>query len=431
MRLLFLTRSFPPHHTARSIQIARLVENLDHPIRVVCCDEEWRLDETIAPGIKTKLAGIHRVAFRPNGGPCARIERAIQNRLRLPDPYRRWALEAASVIVEETFLEASDLLVTFGEPMSDHLAGLALKHRSGIPWIAHFSDPWVDNPFRPHNRLSRILNGRMERRVVSGADALVFTSRETVKLVMAKYPPAWRAKAHVLPHAFDEQLYPKTSTSPAHEGLRLCYLGNFYGARLPRSLFRALALIRAGSPERLEGVRVELIGRGTETLPMLEEFHELPQGLIETRPPVSYRESLALMKSADLLLVIDAPAAKSVFLPSKLVDYIGARRPIFGITPPGAAADVIERLGGWVAAPDDPAAIAKELSGVIDALRTRGCEESWGDEEVRARFVARTVGRQMARIIDTVIEEREHRADEQSSRRLNPVDAIPQRSVDG
>jgi hypothetical protein len=43
---------------------------------------------------------------------------------------------------------------------------------------------------------------------------------------------------------------------------------------------------------------------------------------------VGYQESLKLMSEADALLVIDAPADQSVFLPSKLIDYIGAGRPI-------------------------------------------------------------------------------------------------------
>jgi hypothetical protein len=66
---------------------------------------------------------------------------------------------------------------------------------------------------------------------------------------------------------------------------------------------------------------------------------------------VDYKTSLALMESADLLLVIDAPFDQSVFLPSKLVDYIGAQRPIFAITPPGTSAKLVSDLGGMVAHP--------------------------------------------------------------------------------
>nr|MBA2734039.1 exosortase/archaeosortase family protein [Acidobacteriota bacterium] len=42
---------------------------------------------------------------------------------------------------------------------------------------------------------------------------------------------------------------------------------------------------------------------------------DLPEGLVVVKPPIKYLESLSLMASADGLLVIDAPAEKSVFLP--------------------------------------------------------------------------------------------------------------------
>ncbi len=402
LTLLFLTRSFPPHHTARAIQIARLASHLDHRIHVVCCAEAWREDRSIAPGIEARLIGLTRVPYPEDRGVLARLERGMQNRLRVPDPYRRWASRAARVIAERALLRPCDALLTFGEPMSDHLAGLALKkERPNLPWLAHFSDPWADNPFRPENPLSRFLNRRLERRVIGGADALVFTSRETVELVMAKYPPAWGAKAHVVPHAFDPALYPKPEPTDGRFTLR--YLGNFYGERLPRSFFRALALIGEREPRLLADLSVELVGRGTEVAAGLPELSALPKGLVTLRPPVSYAESLALMKGADLLLVIDAPATRSVFLPSKLIDYIGAGRPIFGVTPPGAAAEAIESLGGRVAASNDPPAIASALREWVHTLRSEPPAHPWGDPQVRARYDAQAVGKAIAQIIESML----------------------------
>ena len=46
-----------------------------------------------------------------------------------------------------------------------------------------------------------------------------------------------------------------------------------------------------------------------------------------------------------MLLILDAPFDISVFFPSKLVDYIGAQKPILAITPEGSCADIVRRLG--------------------------------------------------------------------------------------
>jgi hypothetical protein len=107
------------------------------------------------------------------------------------------------------------------------------------------------------------------------------------------------------------------------------------------------------------------------------------------------------MRSADLLLNIEAPFAQSVFLPSKLVDYIGAERPVLGITPPGTASRVIRTLGGWVAGPDDPEAIAAILETALPQIeRDRGAP--WGDPDVRRSYAAAMVGERFSKVIKDI-----------------------------
>jgi hypothetical protein len=118
-------------------------------------------------------------------------------------------------------------------------------------------------------------------------------------------------------------------------------------------------------------VEVELIGSIPAQFRDSAALHSLPPHTVRLMPPVDYKTSLALMQSADLLLNIDAPSEISVFLPSKLVDYIGAGRPILGITPPGTASRVIRELGGWLADPSDPEAIASTLESALPAIERK------------------------------------------------------------
>jgi glycosyltransferase involved in cell wall biosynthesis len=136
-------------------------------------------------------------------------------------------------------------------------------------------------------------------------------------------------------------------------------------------------------------LRVELVGSREHPV-------AVPDGLpVTLRDPVDYTESLALMRASDALLVVDAPAERSVFLPSKLVDYLGAGRPIVALTPPGAAADLVDRAGGWVADPADPVAGADALAAAL-----RGAAAPSSDAEaVRAAHAAPVVARRMRDII--------------------------------
>ena len=395
MPVVFFTHAFPPLKYAQSIQVARFVKYSTHNIRVICCDEDSGKDDSMAEGQNGKPFEQFTVERRQVRGG---LFRRLLAHVLVPDQYRSWSMSAAAQAIEQSWVSSKDLLVTFGEPMSVHLAGLRLKRAIGMPWIAHFSDPWADNP---HRRLPvlRQLNRGLEAEVVNAADRLIFTSAETLQLVMRKYPPRMAMKSRVLSHSFDPAMY--GSTNDGHDGIVVRYLGNFYGRRKPDPLIKAVQQIYREQPDLLQGVTIELVG-GIRRIPT-SLLGALPSTLIRFVPPVDYKTSLALMESADLLLVIDAPFEESVFLPSKLVDYIGAQRPIFAITPPGTSAKLVSAIGGVVVHPKNIGDVAEKLAESLMRLRTAASVTA-GSSMLRQQFAAPVVALQLDSIIDEVLQ---------------------------
>lgn len=409
--LLAVSFAFPPLAYPRSGQVARLLKHLRFSTALVCADEEGaRLDPTLEPEAESSLRACIRVPFPPNG--LRRHADRIAARLRLPvwgkvpDEFKSWGRPALRAASDFTCANdyTPDLVASFGQPMSDHLVGLKLKRLYGVPWVAHFSDPWVDNPFDRRDRLARRVNLSLERRVMERADLLVFTSEETVELVMRKYPSEWKRKARVLPHSFDASLYPRNVEGNVDETV-VRYTGEFYGRRTPRPLVETLRSILSDAPRLLEGVRFELIGQVSEGARAESGLESLPEGLVTTRPPVSYSESLALAARADGLLIIDAPAERSVFLPSKLVDYVGAARPVLGLTPPGASANLIAKLGGWTADPSNADAMRRATEEFLSYLSTTRDDHRtpWGEPAVRAQYEARAVADSFKSMLDELL----------------------------
>lgn len=383
----------PPMLYPQAIQIGRLLRGADIDLVTV----SGRFSGT-AKGLQGIYFGenqrfLHRLELE-HRAPLTGMAHRLAMRLmpfygRSPDEFVNWSRQAALSTIEwlEKIPDTVDVLATFGEPMSDHLVGLELKQRFGLPWLAHFSDPWVDNPFRRFQPLANLRNRKLEARVIEAADSVIFTSEETRQMVMRKYSATWMEKAFVLPHSFDPDDFAKNTRQTGTEKIVLRYLGNFYGHRTPFPLFSALERLASSRPEALAGIRVELVG----SLPGWMRWHpslkRLPPGLLVVCKPVPYQRSLELMSSADLLLVIDAPARHSVFLPSKLVDYIGSGKPILGIVPPGASHKLIARLGGSTANPQAPADIEVALLNAIQEARAaRTFTASWGTPAVRAEF---------------------------------------------
>ena len=75
------------------------------------------------------------------------------------------------------------------------------------------------------------------------------------------------------------------------------------------------------------------------------------------------------MAETDILLLVDAPSDVNLFLSSKLIDYLGARRPILGITSTkGTAGRVLTDYGWNVHHPDDVPGIAAALESCLSHL---------------------------------------------------------------
>lgn len=402
-KLLALSFSYPPQTEPRAIQVSRLLKHLNAST-VLVCQGDTDSDDSQSFLEKTVRVPLPKSSWR---SLLDRVSRRVYVPIwsRTPDPLVSWRRPVLQAIEHLITLQhyKPDVLVTFAFPLIDSVIGLELKQRYGFPWIAHFSDPWVDSPFRNDDRLTRALNARLEQKVMENADRIVFTSEETAELVMRKYRSELRSKVRIVPHAFEADLFPRAEGNGS--GCMIVrYLGDLYLGRTPKPLFKALEVLSSTEPSLLKEFRFEIVGEVHELDLEQMGVSRLPEGLVVVRPRVGYRESLSLMTSASGLMVIDAPVpknTKSVFLPSKLIEYVGAGRPIVGLTPPGTAADLIEKLGGWVADPSDTDQLVKVMRQFLLFLQgnTQNVSAIWGRSEVREQFEATTVATKFQQVL--------------------------------
>jgi hypothetical protein len=113
------------------------------------------------------------------------------------------------------------------------------------------------------------------------------------------------------------------------------------------------------------------------------------------------------MASSDLLLVVDGPDDLSVFLPSKLIDYLGAHVPILGIVPPGTSAQLLARLGAPACDPREPQQIAAALRNALsDAAERRRTEnwQPWGDRGIANEYRIENVAAAFYKIMQSTLQ---------------------------
>jgi hypothetical protein len=302
------------------------------PTEGITCRFAWSLEQSLLYRLMKKRANVFYRFLEPAGmgwyAPALRSVRSLD-------------------------FEQYDLLFTCSSPHSCHLIGRKIKRATGIPWVAYFSDPWADNPLIAH-RSRRIdkYNQYLEAQVFEEADLIVFTTPETIDLEMAKYNGRYRDKCRVLPHCFVPQWYNRSQARLQGNGsrIRILQAGSFYSDRSALPFLRAVRTVSDGGRKSMS---FEVHIYGVLDPHSIEYIHR--NGLDEIvhfGGKVPFLDSLALMKDADFLLLIDAPLknhSESVFFPSKLIDYMGSGRPVIGVTPlRGASARVLRETGNFL-----------------------------------------------------------------------------------
>jgi glycosyltransferase involved in cell wall biosynthesis len=348
----------------------------------------YRRFKSRPPDGKPSQDNDRKAVSPPNGAKDKSALRAARDLLHslscVPDKYNGWLIPAVAAGLRAVKQTRAGLICSSAPYFTSHLAGYWLALLTGLPWVAHFRDPWITGmhaEFRP-DKLCFKINSALERMTISRADAVVCVTEEHAALMRAAYDQMPASKFAVVMNGFDglewqefiESIPPgdpgEGHAADAPRKFRITYAGNLYMSRDPAPVFRALrTLIECGEIVRDE-VSVELIGscESSEGRGMAEIVSEAGvEGCVEMTGKLSHSETLRRLLRSDLLLLLAEGLV--IQIPGKTFEYLKTRRPILALTCEGAVATLLRRTGGaWVVSPDDQ-------QGVINAVRE--CYRLW------------------------------------------------------
>ena len=285
-----------------------------------------------------------------------------------PDKWHSWILGGVISGLKQIRADRPSLIVSTYPVASAHCIAYFLHKITGIPWIADFRDPMLQDDYPVANSQRRAF-AWIEAKAVKHCSHVLFTSPGAVELYRDRYPQAPANFWQLVPNGFDESMFAETLARPhstdGHSGGRrtLLHSGTIYpDERDPSALFRALGELKAEDPGIVGRWRVLLRATGHDTVfaPMLER--EGIGDLVELAPGVDYVAALEEMLEADALLLLQA-ANCNFQTPAKAYEYLRARRPVLVLTDPaGDTASLMAQTGAAMVAPlDDITAIKTSL----------------------------------------------------------------------
>jgi len=309
----------------------------------------------------------------PGGGPenQGRLRRWLLSLLLVGDGYTGWLLPASLAGIRTIHGASVQHLLSSGPPWTGHLVGLLLARITGLPWTAHFRDPWTQGAqSKPVSAASMRIDATLERMIIKRAAFVVCVTdqhTEMMRRVYAGFPPE---KFITIPNGFDggewDSIRTELSVVDSRKDTKftITYSGTLYQARNPFPVFRALkVLIDAGEIDR-DRVLVQLIGwcdlaEGRRVADIAADCGI--SECVNMRGPLARPEALKALTGSNLLLLLAEGLTAQI--PGKTYEYLRAGRPILALTSEGALADLLRRTGGaWVVD-------QRDVAGIVAAVR--------------------------------------------------------------
>ena len=325
MKILVITQHIFPMQSPRAIRSTELIKELarrGHSVTVYAVLGNYDYsDFQLKTGIVIKPIPIQWELFPNNsdGGSHRTLIDKVLGRLfrKLEFPLLEFYFRIAEIIKKE---DLNDVLISIADPHHIHwgCARAKLKYPDRFPqkWIADCGDPFMKNG---NTKEHLQFFARYEKMFCNECDYI------TVPIENAKYAyyPEFRKKIRVIPQGFNFDLNAVGTKSVNNTVPTFAFAGMFYAdIRNPRKLLDYLSTVK-------QDFRFYVYTRFDA---LLSDYVEKMQGKLIVKSLIPRSELIEILRSMNFLVNIKNANSPNQ-LPSKLIDYGIAGRPILDVDP--------------------------------------------------------------------------------------------------
>lgn len=363
-KILFIAPASIPCFGAEAIVNAKLLKILidaGHEIDLVSKKSKWEFYPSTDYGLEGRLKS-HHVVEVDNKVNFNTILKHIMCYFTFGVVYKgaHWAYDALKCIKHNLDLKEYDVVITKNYP--SELVGYWIKKNYNTKWIATWNDPFptdcypapYGNGFKQQPWYKKNILVLMQE----GPDYNVIPSERLARYIDS-YVHFKHDSIRVIPHVALSSEHKECKS----EVLKLLVSGTNKSPRNPRKLIDAYIRIIEET-----GINSELVFLGLvdDEIRSYVSYRNQNSRIL-LLPPVSYEDSLEILKDYHVAIIIEADCDEGIFLPTKIVDFMQFKKPVFSISPRvGVLNDLYEKHSiGYFADCTDENSIYNELRKVF------------------------------------------------------------------
>jgi len=371
MRVLFVSYFFPPNAYAtgvkRSIRIIKRLKKYDiEPLILTARDYTFiKKDESFLKELPEDLMIFRPKALEPSTflKNVEFLEDKSKKPFRYfiwPDSRILWLINALPQIGKIIKSSKPQGIVVQAPPFSSLILGLLANKLYKIPYILDMWDPWSDDLYGMYPTFwQKNLTDKTEELLMRGARGIIVVTYPMKYRLLHKYPFLEAHGIEVITFGYEEGEMKDIGEIDYTPPLKILYLGSLFGVHKdPEVFFEAFSEFI-----KKDRKSVKLILAGAKSKRILDLASGIPAENIELIPYVPHSEIRKFIRSSHVLWLLTTPGpGYDLIMPSKLFEYLGARRPILATVPAGWVQDFLKRINAFVCNPVDK-------SEILDTLR--------------------------------------------------------------
>jgi len=367
MKLLIIARFFPPKQGAQQIQMWKVANALANVgIKTIVISQFASAGQQITneefllcDNRNLKILYVPGTNYWNDSKKLpARLKHRLTSETDAINSYSQWTRGASSLA--ENIIKAlkPDIMMTVSTPFESHMAGLLVRRKFNIPWIAFFSDPWPKNP-PPYNSREILFFSKYKlfllRKCFQNCDSILATNKIQIKFMQQSSGIDISSHSYIVPHIGDQSQI-EINSNPRNV---LTHTGFLSKERTSKALLTAIKS-NAENPQIAFDGLVQVGNVSSEFLKLVNENRIMH--CVKFIDVVRPNEANLLARESKVLLVIEADMEESPYLPSKFADYAMTGRSILAITPKiSTVRNYLERFGGGIAVTNNELEIDKAL----------------------------------------------------------------------
>lgn len=280
-------------------------------------------------------------------------------------------------ILKEVNDRQPELIWCTGDPWSGLWLGDKIARDLDLPLISDFRDPWTlaNLNLRKRSKLSSSKDEKIERRVLTYSDHVVFTAESTKD----KYQKAYEIeefKCSVIYNSFSEKLSlgaenREWGVEVSPDKFHLLFLGQFRRLSPAKIIIKAIDYLNKQNPAVCKKLIVHSFGELKESDALSIEEYGLQSHFVQHKK-VEPEKIESVLKKADMLL-LSSHAKRNLIIPAKLWDYIPVDKPILSVSANTEIAEILNETHSGVQFP------LKDLSAISDYLATSILKKADGE----------------------------------------------------